>query len=98
MALSIGTALYYPYIHLRDVNDIKSALLYWDRVRRIVPDSVSDGPYVHGDQEEAQRLMDCGPCGERLLQHNGGYYATLLKTSLAKVFRLSLTLSWIDHK
>lgn len=32
-----GTALYYPYINIRDTGWLKSALLYWDRIRRIVP-------------------------------------------------------------
>lgn len=33
-----GMALYHPKIHIRDVHWLKSALLYWDGVRRIVPD------------------------------------------------------------
>jgi hypothetical protein len=40
---SYGTALYYPYIDVRDFGCLKSALLYWDRVRRIVPSSVLPG-------------------------------------------------------
>lgn len=33
-----GEALYHPHIHVRDVDWLKSALLYWDGVRRIVPE------------------------------------------------------------
>ncbi len=32
-----GEALYHPHIHVRDVDWLKSAILYWDSVRRIVP-------------------------------------------------------------
>lgn len=35
-----GKALYYPYIHVRDRDWLKLALLYWDGIRRIVPSSV----------------------------------------------------------
>lgn len=31
-------ALYYPYIHIRDVNWLKATLLWFQQVRRIVPD------------------------------------------------------------
>jgi len=34
--ISPGTALYYPYIHPREIDHLKAALIYWDRVRRIV--------------------------------------------------------------
>jgi hypothetical protein len=33
-----GVPLYYPHIHVRDIDWLKCTLLYWDRVRRIVPD------------------------------------------------------------
>ena len=35
---SYGQALYHPHIHIRNVDWLKSALLYWDDIRRIVPD------------------------------------------------------------
>lgn len=34
---SFGKALYYPYIHIQNENWLKSALLYFDGIRRIVP-------------------------------------------------------------
>ncbi|HKI01439.1 MAG TPA: DUF6236 family protein [Thermoanaerobaculia bacterium] len=45
-----GTALYYPFIHIRKPEYLKASLLYWDRVRRIVPDNLinPDGT-VSGD-------------------------------------------------
>lgn len=58
--LSTGTTLYYPYIHPREINHVKSALLYWDRVRRIVPNSVTHGTIVMGDSDEARVLADNG--------------------------------------
>jgi hypothetical protein len=42
-ALATGSALYYPYIHVRSLDHVKSALFYWDRVRRIVPDMMRGG-------------------------------------------------------
>lgn len=58
--LSTGTALYYPYIHPRNADHIKSALLYWDRVRRIVPQSATHGHVVMGDDDSARLLVDQG--------------------------------------
>jgi hypothetical protein len=37
-------ALYYPWIDIRDQGWLKTALLYWDSVRTIVPESI-DAPY-----------------------------------------------------
>jgi hypothetical protein len=47
-----GTALYYPFIHPREANDLKQSLLYWDQVRRITPKEVDIFPgqqIVDGD-------------------------------------------------
>ena len=38
--MSTDTTLYYPFIYPRDINCLKAALIYWDRVRRIVPNTV----------------------------------------------------------
>ena len=35
--MSLGNAIYYPYIHLTNKNWLKQALLFWDKVSRIVP-------------------------------------------------------------
>jgi hypothetical protein len=58
--MSVGTTLYYPYIHPRSLGNIKSALLYWDRVRRIVPQSVRVGDHVRGDDRDTRALADRG--------------------------------------
>jgi hypothetical protein len=55
-----GSALYYPYIHPRETSHLKAALIYWDRVRRIVPDSVTHGDHVIGDSDDARLLVDRG--------------------------------------
>jgi len=47
-----GRALYYPYIHVQDVNWLKAALLYWDAVRRIVPAN-----YHREDQQEVRQAV-----------------------------------------
>ncbi len=39
--MSFGHALYYPYINLKDKNWLKHAFLFWDKISRIVPRSVS---------------------------------------------------------
>ena len=57
---NMGSALYYPYIHPRNVDRLKSALIYWDRVRRIVPSAVTEGAYADGDDDDARRLADSG--------------------------------------
>lgn len=38
--MSFGHALYYPHINLNNKNWIKHALLFWDKISRIVPRSV----------------------------------------------------------
>jgi len=58
--MSAGTTLYYPYIHPRSLGSIKSALLYWDRVRRIVPCSVRVGDRVRGDDSDTRALTERG--------------------------------------
>lgn len=40
----MSQALYYPWIDVRDETWLKTALLYWDSVRTIVPESI-DAPY-----------------------------------------------------
>lgn len=38
--MSFGHALYYPHINLTNKNWVKHALLFWDKISRIVPQSV----------------------------------------------------------
>ena len=63
--MSTGTTLYYPFIHPRDLNCLKSSLLYWDRIRRIVPDSLRLGDHVLYDDDDGRLLTD----RELLIQH-----------------------------
>jgi hypothetical protein len=58
--MSTGTTLYYPYIHPRETSHLKAALIFWDRVRRIVPSSATHGDRVDGDDDDAQLLVDRG--------------------------------------
>jgi hypothetical protein len=45
--MSSGVSLYYPYIHILHEGWLKRSLLYWDQVRRIVPEGVR--PQDFGD-------------------------------------------------
>lgn len=58
--MSNGTTLYYPYIHPRSTAHLKAALIYWDRVRRIVPNSITHGDYVGGDDDDCRLLTERG--------------------------------------
>lgn len=49
--MSFGHALYYPHINLTNKNWIKNALLFWDKLSRIVPQSVDPE-----DSEEIVRI------------------------------------------
>jgi len=60
MAGDTGSALYYPYIHVRNFERVGAALLYWDRVRRIVPASMRIGNHAQDDNVDARRLADEG--------------------------------------
>jgi hypothetical protein len=55
MHSTYGKALYYPHIQIQDENWLKLALLYWDGLRRIVPDSV-----VPNDSNAVRALVDEG--------------------------------------
>lgn len=56
-------ALYYPFIHITDVNWLKATLLCFPGVRRMVPQS-----YVPTDSDEIRAFCDVeGPRGEPLL-------------------------------
>jgi len=53
--MSYGKALYFPYVHFRDENWLKYALLYWDGVKRITPSS-----YQPEDSETVKLLVTEG--------------------------------------
>lgn len=53
--MSYGKALYFPYIHFQDENWLKYSLLYWDCIKRIVPES-----YHPNDSDEVKLLADAG--------------------------------------
>jgi hypothetical protein len=56
-------ALYYPYIHIRDVNWLKTTLLCFPGVRRMVPQGVTPN-----DSEDVKPFLDCpGPRNRPLL-------------------------------
>jgi hypothetical protein len=73
MSVPTGTALYYPYIHVRTPDQLKSALLYWDRVRRIVPPSVQTGNYAYEDDADSRLLAD----NDLLIATSPGPYETV---------------------
>ncbi|HNO77172.1 MAG TPA: hypothetical protein PKN33_03845 [Phycisphaerae bacterium] len=52
-----GFALYYPYLHIQDVDWLKWALLYWEGIRRIVPASAEPGL---SDSHEARIASGAG--------------------------------------
>ena len=60
--MSSGVSLYYPYIHISEEGWLKRSLLYWDRVRRIVPDGFepSDDRDCY-DAKQAELLVATWP-------------------------------------
>lgn len=54
--MSFSTALYYPWIDIRDEGWLKNAALFWDQIRTIVPESIRE-PY---SSETALALADAG--------------------------------------
>lgn len=61
--MSFGHALYYPHINLTNKNWIKHALLFWDNISRIVPQSVepSDGEDIIKIKYESGFIKDYRP-------------------------------------
>lgn len=58
-----GEALYYPYIHLQDENWLKVAALYYDKLRRIVPENfrTQDSHIVKSLNDKFQFIEDINP-------------------------------------
>lgn len=50
MRPAFSKALYYPHIDIRDSDWLKTAVLFWDSISTIVPESVQQ-PYKHRDTE-----------------------------------------------
>ena len=50
----LGTALYYPYIDIRDRGWLRSAILFWDAVQTIVPSSIQN-PYHQPDTQICEK-------------------------------------------
>ncbi|KOX06657.1 hypothetical protein ADK66_22280 [Micromonospora sp. NRRL B-16802] len=48
-------ALYYPYIHIRDEQWLKTAALYWPSIYRLVPDG-----YFRSDGRTSAAFCDAG--------------------------------------
>lgn len=61
--MSFGHALYYPHINLSNTNWLKYALLFWDKISRIVPTSVhpSDSEDVIRIRSETGFIEDYSP-------------------------------------
>lgn len=61
--MSFGHALYYPHINLTNKNWVKHALLFWDNISRIVPQSVepSDGDDIIKIKYESGFIKDYRP-------------------------------------
>lgn len=56
MRPAFSDALYYPTIDIRDTNWLKTAILFWDSISTIVPESLNH-PY---EQRDTQYLADIG--------------------------------------
>lgn len=56
-------ALYYPYIHIRDVNWLKAALLWFGQVSRIVPEQFT----LRDSREVTEFTQTAGPAGALLV-------------------------------
>lgn len=63
--MSFGHAIYYPHINLTNKNWLKYALLFWDKISRIVPHSVnpSDSEDVIRIRSEIEFIEDYHPEG-----------------------------------
>jgi len=61
--MSFGHALYYPHINLTNKNWVKHALLFWDNISRIVPQSVepSDNEDIIRIKNESGFINDYNP-------------------------------------
>lgn len=46
----LGSALYYPFIDVRDQAWLRSAILFWDKIQTIVPTTITK-PYLNADTQ-----------------------------------------------
>jgi hypothetical protein len=69
-ALVYHKALYYPYLRFPDLHWLKTAVLYWDGILRMVPESMSERLTTHDDsfvRDLIQAERKNPPIGEVLL-------------------------------
>ena len=61
--MSFGHALYYPHINITNTDWIKHALLFWDNISRIVPQSIepADGKDIITIKRESKFINDYKP-------------------------------------
>ena len=63
----LGSALYYPYIDIRDPVWLRAALLFWDKLHTIVPSKI-EKPYESADSDICSKEGYLSPvrCGDHL--------------------------------
>jgi hypothetical protein len=82
----LGTALYYPYIDIRDGGWLRSAVLFWDELQTIVPTSI-ENPYNEADTKICEQEGYLQPL--RCDLHQG-----LLEELGTRVFKLLENPEW----
>src|SRR4051812_33544690 len=76
-----GSALYYPNIDIKDQAWLRSAILFWDNIKTIVPTSIRN-PYRQPDTRicEQEGYLQALPCDlhSRLLESIGDRFIEIL--------------------
>ena len=77
-------ALYYPYIHIRDVNWLKATLLCFPQVRRMVPPDF----FLNDEPEVQQFRANIGPRNEPLISEESTDTSTVEQAQIRLLSRL----------
>lgn len=86
----LNLALYYPSMEFRDIGWLKGMLLFWDGIRRIVPES-----YVPSDQGEISPFLDAGIIRSIDPVNDAARIASEFEEKLERLYNDAAALDWI---
>lgn len=90
--MGINFALYYPSMEFRSISWLKGMLLFWDGIRRIVPES-----YTPNDDEEIKPFIDAGIIKSIDPGKDAAAIADEFTKKLDSLYKGAAALSWIEE-
>jgi len=89
---NVNIALYYPSMEFDNTEWIKGMLLFWDGIRRIVPDS-----YTPSDDEEIKQFVEAGLIKSIDPKKDAAKIADDFAEKLSTLYKSAAALDWVDN-